>query len=265
MPSTRGPLSGRRIVVTRPAAQAEEFRAPLEALGAEVLLLALTRIERLDPARLQDALARLDSFDWLVVTSRNAVDVLLEEVERAGIPVTALARLRLAAVGPSTADALREADLEVTLVPDNHRAEGLADALSEREIRGARVLYPMAEGAREALVPALRALGAAVEAIPVYRSATVPVDVEEVRTRLRDGTVDLLTFTAPSAVHAYAKVVGDDDACRIPGISIGPVTSEAMRRAGIVVTAEARESTIVGLVAAVLEWAGSHPESDVIP
>jgi uroporphyrinogen III methyltransferase / synthase len=161
----------------------------------------------------------------------------------------ALAGVKIAAVGPSTASALLECGLAVDVAPDRFVAEALLDELRlRRDVRGVRVLYVAAEGAREVLQDGLEELGAVVDHVVAYRSVHDGEGAAELRRRLLDGDADLVTFTSASSVNAFVAAVGVDAATRVPAASIGPITSVEARTAGLDVVVEAAESTMAGLV-----------------
>jgi uroporphyrinogen III methyltransferase/synthase len=251
----RRPLFGKRIVVTRARSQAGALRDRLAAQGADVIEMPATRIEPTDGASLTDALSRLDQFDWLILTSQNAVRILWDALRATGRDARALARVKLAAVGPATADALLEHGLAVDIAPDRFVAEALLDALRDRgDVRGARVLYAAAEGAREVLQDGLTELGATVERVTLYRSVIDGADANTLRERLVAGEADLVTFTSASSVGGFVAAVGNDVAARAPAASIGPITTAAAREAGFDVVIEASQSTIDGLVESIADF-----------
>jgi uroporphyrinogen III methyltransferase/synthase len=271
------PLFGRRVVVTRTKAQAGALSHRLRALGAEVLELPATRIEPLDPAPLRAAIDRLGdsgavragaegsaavrggSYEWALFTSQNAVRLFWDALRGAGRDARALAGLKVAAVGSATADALLERGIAVDVVPERFVAEGVLAALAPRgDVRGARVLYATAEGARDVLPAGLQRMGASVDVVPIYRSVPDGEGAGPLREALERGSVDLVTFTSASTVHGFVQAVGGELATRAPVASIGPITSEAARSAGMTVTIEAAESTIPGLVSAIV--AAMRPE-----
>ncbi len=255
-PTSPQPLLGRRVVVTRAREQAEELAAPLRALGAEVILMPATRIERLDDAPLRFALAQADGYDWLVFTSANAVRITCDTLRGMGRDVRALFGTKIAVVGRATARAVEAAGLAADLVPSRFVAEGVLEALDRGiSVAGARVLYPAAEGARDILPAGLEARGAIVDVIPIYRSVPDGEGAEALRTRLLAQDVAWVTFTAGSAVRAFVAAVGNDAARQAPAVSIGPQTSAAVREAGLTLAAEADPSTVDGLVQAVASLA----------
>jgi len=247
------PLFGKRIVVTRASAQAGGLRARLAELGAKVLDVPALRIEPLDSAPLRVALASIGEYGWLVLTSQNAVAMLWDAIRAAGRDSRALAGLRVACVGRSTADALLAHGIAADVMPARFVAEGvLAEMAKRADVRGARVLYVAAEGARDVLPSGLRELGCTVDVVRAYRSVSTRVGAESLRGELERGDVDLATFASASAVRGYVEAVGGELARRAPAVSIGPVTSDALRAAGIDVVAEASEASVDGLVAATL-------------
>jgi uroporphyrinogen-III synthase len=251
---TVGPLSGRRIVVTRAARQSGGLRERLEQQGAEVLLLPTIEIappESYEP--LDDALRDAQRFAWLVVTSANAVRVLGDRLAGIGLQVRSLAHLHFAAIGPSTAEAMRTLGLKVDVVPKQYLGEALADAL-KGQVRGQRVLLVRAAVARDVVPYALTSAGATVTVVDAYRTV-VPADAAE-RARAIFGAnqlPDAVVFTSGSTVAHLLDVLREaglvfsrDVAC----VSIGPVTSAALREAGLEVAAEAETASLDGLVEA---------------
>lgn len=237
-------LAGRRIVVTRPAHQAEELAAPLRALGAEVFVVPMIGIAPPDDGgrALDDALGRLPGYRWLVVTSVNGADAVLgrEPIRPGG--------LRVAAIGPATAARMRTAGWVVDLVPDAYVAEALLDALGDPGAPGDAVLVARAAVARDVLPEGLRARGWTVDVVEAYRTVDAPVDPAVVQ---RISAADTVTFTSPSTVDRFVRLVGT--AGVPPRVAcIGPVTAQAARDAGLVVAVEAVSYTVDGLVEALV-------------
>ena len=250
----RRPLFGRTIVVTRAREQASQLRTALEVAGATVIEAPAIRIEPLDQAPLRAALGQLAMYKWLVVTSRNAVDLLWASLRELRLDARALATMKLCAVGPATADALLARGLAVDVIPDRYVAEGVIEKLRERgDVRGARVLFARAAGARELLPAALREMGAAVDEIEIYRAVPDLSGLGVLGHALDAGSVDLVTFTSASTVRHFVDALGPDRAHTVRGASIGPVTSDAARALGVPIVIEAAESTIASLVQAISE------------
>jgi uroporphyrinogen III methyltransferase/synthase len=249
----RLPLFGRRVVVTRASAQASGLRDALAALGAEVLEMPTLRVEPLDQAPLRAAMRRIYDYQWLVVTSQNAVAFVWNALRAAGLDARALSGVRMACVGKSTSGALLEHGLSADVVPSRFVAESVLEALAARgDVRGARVLYVAAEGARDVLPSGLRTLDCRVDLVAAYRTVAGVEGADALRVALDQRNVDVVTFASASAVRGYVEAAGAELARRAPAVTIGPVTSDAARAAGLTVAAESSEASIAGLVEAVV-------------
>lgn len=254
------PLTGRSVVVTRSRAQAGAMVEPLEALGAEVLVVPV--IEIIDPPDLQaldDAIARLPEYDWLVLTSANGVERFFARTVFTDRTAEALGKVKIAAVGRATAERMAGFGVAPHLVPADFRAEGLVAAFKDMDAGpGLRVLYARALEAREVLPTELRAMGAEVDVVAVYQTVAAKADASVVG-RLREG-VDAVTFTSPSTVKhflAFLSANGVDAAefmSHTVAASIGPVTTKALEEAGFLAGVEAGESTVPALVEALTGW-----------
>ncbi len=229
------PLSGRRIVITRPAGDAERLAERLRALGAVPIVAPAIRIEFTDPPALDAALADLARFDWMVFTSRNGVEAVFRRARRITGP-------RIAAIGPATAAALRERGVGADLIPDEYVAEAVLGALGD--VRGLRILLPRADIARRALTDGLRARGADVVEIAAYRTRAGG----GARPSL-DGA-DAVTFTSSSTVRGFLEAGPVPEGAKV--VCIGPVTARTARALGLAVTAVAAVYTEDGLIAALL-------------
>jgi uroporphyrinogen III methyltransferase / synthase len=254
----RRPLHGWRILVTRAQMPVSTLGAELASAGADVLEVPATRIEPLHSAAVRGAIAHLEAYDWIVFTSKNGVDLFWRALREQGLDVRALAGLRLAAVGPATTSALAERGLVPDVLPERFVAEGVLEVLRDRDdVRDARVLYAGAEGARDVLPNGLRELGATVDVVALYRSVPEPSSVDAIRDFTRAANKKTMAaFTSASAVRAFADAVGNG-ARRFPAASIGPATTAAAREAGLDVVVEAGESTIAGLVTAMIQYGAS--------
>jgi uroporphyrinogen III methyltransferase/synthase len=252
---TARPLFGRSVLVTRPTHQAASLVDPLEELGAEVLVQPAIEIG--DPAdwgAVDDALARLRQFDWLVFSSANGVRWLLQRLLASGRDVRALGHLKLAAIGPGTADELSRYHLKADLQPDEFRAESLAAALAAQQPQG-RFLLARASRGREVLADDLRAAGADVEQIVVYQSRDAAAPDETILARLAAGQIHWITVTSSAIARSLAKMFGDD-LRRAKLASISPITTSTLAELGHTAAAEASEYTMQGVIAAILAAEG---------
>lgn len=248
------PLLGKRILVTRPRHQASEMVARLEELGAVVSQLPAVEIREPDDWTPVDrALAHLSAYQWLVFTSANGVEALIRRLLHTGRDLRALGGLRLAVIGPATADALRRYHLEPDLVPDVYDSEALAAALRDR-VAGQRVLLARADRGRELLREQLAKV-AEVEQVAVYSQVDAIDAGSEALQALRHGEIDCVTLTSSNIARSLVRAL-DEESLRlirsggVQLVCISPVTSAAIRELGLPVAAEAREYTTEGIVEA---------------
>jgi uroporphyrinogen-III synthase/uroporphyrinogen III methyltransferase/synthase len=249
------PLQGRRVLVTRAAHQAGKLNEGLRALGAEPVEVAVLEIRApVSFESLDAALSRLDSYDWLILTSANAVRALAERAAALGIALTQLDRLRVAAVGEATAAASRLIGLQVDFVPEAYVAESLVEGLLARAA-GQRILLARAAVARDVIPDALRAVGAEVDVVEAYRNILPYAAPEQLRQALGKG-IDAATFTSSSSATRLAEAARLAGVAwplaGVPAVSIGPITSQTLRELGWPPAAEANPSDIPGLIAAVV-------------
>jgi len=252
------PLAGRRILVTRGASQAPKLSDGLRALGAipvEVPVLEIRPPASYDP--LDVALRRLETYDWIILTSTNAVRALTERIAAPGIVPPAVSP-QIAAVGSATAQAARDAGMTVALTPKDYVAESLVESLQET-IAGKRVLLARAAVARDVIPDALRAAGATVDVVNAYQNA-LPADAPaQLRAALAKG-IDAVTFTSSSSVTHLAEAARAAEItfpmAGVSAVSIGPITSQTLREAGWAPAAEADPHDIPALISAVVSVLG---------
>ena len=261
------PLFGRRIVVTRPRAQAGPQIQALRDLGAEVVAFPTIRIEPIaESAEIQAMLARVDCYDLIVFTSVNGVECFFDRLRDSGKDARCLYRATVVAIGPKTSAACGARGVAPDVVPGTFVAEGVLEALDDRmraegrTLAAANILIPRALEAREVLPEAFAAAGATVDVTPLYETVIEDHDPDEVAAV---ADADYVSFTSASSAHNFAALLRRDclgDAlARVRAASIGPVTTEAVRAEGMSVVVEAAEYTIEGLVAALAAHAGAHP------
>lgn len=256
--STATPLAGKRIVITRAADQSYEFADKLTALGAQPLLVPTIAIAPFaDLSRLQAALKTLSTYDWLIFTSVNGVEIFWERLMAQPGMLTLPPSLQIAAVGPATAAALHERGCRAAFTPSDYVAEAIAAGLGN--VTGKRILLPQAELARTLLADVLTAQGALMTAIPIYQ--TLPADLAEpALAELRRG-VDVITFTSGSTVRNFAAALEKAGEKRLVAklvqqscaACIGPVTAQAAQSLGWAAPLIAKEHTTDGLLTALLE------------
>jgi uroporphyrinogen-III synthase len=240
-----GWLSGRRVVVTRPEDQAEGLCSRLRALGAEPVEFPVIAIAPPEPGGpLDQAIARLGSYDWLIFTSVNGVECFWARLEALAAGSTHLPAVAVAAIGPATAAALRRRGVQVRLVPAEYRAEAILDEIGD--VTGQSILLPRADIARPALADGLRAKGARVDEAPAYR--TVPATPARAAFDALRAGVDVITFTSSSTVRNFvAQTAGSSYGDPLVAC-IGPVTAATARDLGLRVDVVAKEYTIEGLL-----------------
>jgi uroporphyrinogen-III synthase len=255
------PLAGKRIALTRPAAQSRTLIERLSALGAEPLVCPAIAIAPLaDYSALDAAIGQLATYDWLIVTSVNGVHSLMGRVAELGADPAPLGRLKIGAIGPATAQALAKYGLSASFMPSAYVAESILDEIGD--VAGQRILLPRADIARELLATELRARGAAVDEVAAYH--TVPGDgAADLAERIRAGAVDAVTFTSSSTVRYTLDGLEQSGLARPAAVEllghtaivcIGPITADTARAEGLRVDATAHEFTADGLVDALVEW-----------
>jgi uroporphyrinogen III methyltransferase/synthase len=246
----RRPLHGRRVVVTRARAQVSGLARTLRELGADVVELPAIRIEPQTASQeVRDAVARLGDYSLVCLTSPNGARLLFEAMQGAGQDARALAGATVAAIGPGTARALAERGIVADIVPERFVAEALVEALAGVEVEGKRVLVARAAEARDVLPDALRERGAEVDVVPLYETVREsPEEAEMVRAQ----DADYVTFSSSSTVTNLVEALGDRFPKDARIVSIGPVTSDTARAAGLEVAVEAEQHDIDGLLDALL-------------
>jgi uroporphyrinogen III methyltransferase/synthase len=250
-----GPLANAGVLVTRPAGQADGLAALVRAAGGRCVHVPLVTIA--PPASwepLDEAIARADTFDWIVFASVNGVRGFVQRLRAAGRDGRALGTARLAVIGPATRDALESSGLVADLAPDDFRSEGLVEVLADGR-PGSRFLLVRADRGRELLRQTLEARGHVVEEVTAYRS--VPVErLDERRLAAVDAAgIEWVTVTSSRIAETAVRLFGPRMR-RWRIASLSPVTTATLRRHGLEPAVEAREATMAGLVTAMVSSAG---------
>jgi uroporphyrinogen III methyltransferase / synthase len=248
------PLFGKRVLVTRSREQASALSQRLRELGAEPLEYPAIEIAPpKDIAPLDEAIAKLATYDWLIFTSANGVGALADRMAEKGMDIQSLGRVRIAAIGPATAQALAGYGLRVDYLPDVYTTKEIAARIGD--VAGQRILLPRAERAPKQLAQALRGKGAVVDEVTAYRTLAVGAP-DELKALLTDGQIDIVTFTSSSTVRNLAASLRPLERSQVMSrclvACIGPVTARTAARLGIRVDVVAREHTIAGLVEAII-------------
>ncbi len=241
-------LSGQRIVVTRAVHQAEELAAPLRELGAGVILLpTIAIVGPADAGPLREAAGQYGEYDWIVFTSANAVRFFAAELPLIRNRDSA----RVAAIGNGTREAAEKEGFTVSLTPQEFVTESLADAFRNEELRGRRVLIPSAAVTRAILPNELRKRGATVDVVEAYRNVIPSEARDRAPFVFREERPDWVTFTSSSAVENLLTLIDGEDLAAVKIATLGPITSNNVRRYGLPITAEANPHTVPGLIQAI--------------
>ena len=253
------PFFGKTVLVTRARSQASKLTACLEELGARIIEKPAIAIAAPDDgyAAVDAAIAKLDSYQWLIFTSTNGVERFMQRLFAAGKDVRALGYAKVAAIGQTTAKKLQSYGIRADVVPQEFRAEGILESLKGKLPPHAKILLPRAAVAREILPENLREQGAEVDVVPVYQTVMAETSVEEranLREELENGEIDFVTFTSSSTVVNLVKLLGGIEPLKgVKTACIGPVTAETARKHGIEPAIVASRYTIEGLVEAMRE------------
>jgi uroporphyrinogen III methyltransferase/synthase len=258
------PLFGKRILVTRSREQAFELVQRLESMGGDAIEAPMIRIAPPeDYAPLDDACGRLDEFDWVVFASVNAVEALVGRLLAGARDLRAFGRARLCGVGPATGERLAKYGLKVDVTPGEFRAEAMVRAIADNapggHVRGLKILLPRADIGREVVADELRKQGADVTEVVAYRTMVIEPEGEpDIYRMLLERRIDVVTFTSPSAVRNFVRVLGAEPAADLLRstvvATIGPLTAEAATQANIETTVMPAVHTVPALVDAIVNY-----------
>jgi uroporphyrinogen III methyltransferase/synthase len=253
------PLSGRGILVTRAAEQAGEFSGMLADLGARVFECpTISIVPPADYAELDQAIASLYTFDWVIFTSVNAVKYFFGRLDALGLDARAIGRARVCAVGPKSAAALLPFGVRADLVPDDYKAEGVIAAFRSLDVKGMRFLFPRGDRAGEVIPAGLAALGGEVSAPIAYCNVIPDYLPDPAMQALEDRKIDCVTFTSSSTVESLSAMLGENRFLHLlNGIAvaaIGPVTAKSCRELELEVHMEPKEYTLEAMTEAIVEY-----------
>lgn len=247
------PLLGKGVVVTRAREQASGMAGMLAKRGANVIQFPTITIEPLeDYNKVHAAIRSLADYEWLIFTSVNGVKHFWLQLEALGLDTRAIGSCNVAAIGPATADLLREKGITPDFIPEKYVAEGVVKGLLERGMKGKKVLLPRARVAREVLPQELEKAGAAVDVLPVYETIPAAGKREQVLDLLAAGELHCVTFGSSSTVENFFDLISADTIKQykeqLSLACIGPVTANTLREYGFEPDIMPEEYTIPALV-----------------
>lgn len=250
---------GRSIVITRSREQASDLVKRLSDLGAECLECpTITVVPPDDLKPLDMAIENLSSYDWLMFTSVNGVNFFFNRLFEKNNDVRALNHVHTAVIGPATAKRLFDFGLKSDIVPESYRAESVVKAFAREDISGKRILLPRAKEARQVLPLELTKMGAVVDDVTAYCNQAVKDDADIILKRLKERTIDMITFTSSSTVKNFRALLPSEGLDNlIQGVtiaSIGPITADTARNLGFDVHIVAESYTIAGLCEAIQQY-----------
>ncbi|MGA6829037.1 uroporphyrinogen-III C-methyltransferase [Nitrospira sp. NS4] len=257
------PLFGKRVLMTRAKEQAAELANLLAELGAEpVEAPTIQIVDPTDWTPVDRAIDGLGTYDWMILTSVNGVVRFMNRSREKGADARSFAGRRICCIGPRTAEELAKYGITADVVPAEFQAEGVLAALAKTDLTGCRILIPRAEVAREILPDELRARGATVDVIPVYRTQIPREAVQGWRQQLEDRQIDAITFTSSSTVRNCMKLLGGEARARlllqsVAVACIGPITAQTARESGLTVAIMPGENTMPALAAAMAQYFGA--------
>jgi uroporphyrinogen III methyltransferase/synthase len=255
------PLFGQRVLVTREQSAGFE---PLEELGAEII--AFPTIELVPPETydaLDQAIGKIESYDWLIFTSRNGVKYFFRRFFEEGRDIRDLKGIHICAIGTKTAEEVHMRGIKVDLVPDEFRAEGLVELFlkfyggKEGGFKGLRFLLPRAEKARDIFPDKVKELGGEIDIPVAYRATKPEFHGKRLRRFLKEGRVSIATFTSAATFNNFREIMGEDAEGLLQSVAIaviGPVTAKAVEHAGLKVDIMPAEATIEAMVQKIIEW-----------
>ena len=253
------PLTGKRILITRAREQSTGFTNSLKKFGAEVT--EFPTIEIVPPSNwknLDQAIAQLKSYDWIIFTSANGVNFFYQRLKEKGKNRRSLSFLKICAIGPATAEQLRKKRIRVDYIPKEFIAEAILEGFKNMDIEGKRILLARAKKARDILPKGLRKMGAEVDGVEVYRAIKPKGKTRQLQQLLQEKKWDVVTFTSSSTVNHFVELLrgvnlkktlkGSAIAC------IGPITAQTAKGLGMKVHIQPQEYTIPALIKAITDY-----------
>lgn len=260
------PLFGKRMLMTRAKEQSAELAAMLAAYGAEPVEAPTIRtMPPADWSPVDRAIRAIETYDWVIFTSMNGVAQFMRRLCASGLDARSLAGRRVCCIGPRTAQELEKFGVKADVIPVDYQAEGVLMALGGQDLKKARVLIPRAEVARELLPDELRARGAHVDVVPVYRTLAPSGNAEGWHRQLVARQIHVVIFTSSSTVRNFVEMLGGVDRVNpllksVVIACIGPITAKTVEEYGLTVSIVPGENTITALVDAIVQYYGSREQ-----
>jgi len=247
-------LEKKKVVITRAIEQADEIVKLFKEKEAEVILFPTIKIRPIFSEQILKAVESLGGYEWVIFTSANGVRYFVAQIKKAGISTSVFSQVKICAIGPATASALKSFSLKPHIVPSKFIAEEVLKILKNEDIKGKRILIPRAKEARDVLPKGLQEEGALVDVVAVYETIQAEPDKKSL-SQLEEAHI--FTFTSPSTVKGFFGILGEKKAKEVLlssiVASIGPITTSALRSFGIENIIEAKEYTVYGIVKALEE------------
>ena len=256
------PLFGKRVLVTRSRVQASVLSSMLAERGAEAVELAVIEIKELaDTSELDEAVAHLRDYHWVLFTSVNGVEAVWRRMRAMGLDARRFGSAKIGAIGPATAERLQGLGLYPEFISQEYTSESILKGMAQLGVAGCRMLLPRSDIAPRDLIEGLTRLGAEPFEVAAYRTVLPDSIAAEGKRRLLDGEIDVITFASSSTVaNLVALLDGDIESINKAKVAcIGPATAAAAEKAGIRIDIMAQEHTIPGLVAAIEAYFSSVP------
>lgn len=253
----KSPLAGKKILITRARDQSSEFATRLRNLGAEVIEYPTIKI--LPPRswkRFDRAIDGLKSYDWIIFTSANGVNFFWQRLTNKGKNNRFLSSIKICAIGPATAEKLKEKGIRVAYTPKEFVAEGILKGFKKMMIKGKRILLARAKKARDILPKGLRKKGAEVDVVEAYRTVKPRGGTKRLKQLLTDDKIDVITFTSSSTFNHFAELLKAEELKKLlKGIAIaciGPITAQTAKKWGMRVQIQPKQYTIPALTRAIV-------------
>lgn len=228
------PLSGMRILVTRPREHVSETADKLRRKGAEVLEVpAIATIPCMEHTEIQGILKRLKEYSWIVFTSQAGVRIFFDRMSENDVDVRTLCGIHMAVIGEGTRRALKERGIQAELMPEVYEGEALAEVMIQQGIRGKKILIPRAAKGNQMLVPMLEGAGAYVDDLPIYETVYRKCQGIDLKDELAEGRIDCVVFTSASTVDGFAAVTKGTDYRKVKAACIGRQTKERASQYGM--------------------------------